>query len=187
MAYQVDGDGQLLAVPAEAQERIDDDEPRLWGAAQLIKEHTIVLHWLGRQVNRWRKGSLADYPINWKVSSWTIEAELSDKARQGLDRATEHMDELARLARREGIVLTVAVYPWPDQIYHRDRESRHVDHWRAWARRHGAHFIDHFPCFVGDGDPIDVIDRYYIRGDVHWNREGHKLVAERFLKSYRGR
>jgi hypothetical protein len=35
-----------------------------------------------------------------------------------------------------------------------------------------------------DQDPKEVIRRYYIQGDIHWNEEGHRLVAGRLLEKW---
>ena len=32
---------------------------------------------------------------------------------------------------------------------------------------------------------VDVIGRYFIPGDVHWNADGHALVASHFLSVWR--
>jgi hypothetical protein len=104
--------------------------------------------------------------------------------REGLETAREDMDRLRGVLRGHGIPLTVAVYPWPDQVLHRDRESRQASFWRHWAADNGAGFIDYFPRFI-DGTPArEVLDRYFIPGDVHWNEAGHRLIAEGFLEYY---
>ena len=97
--------------------------------------------------------------------------------RAGLEKAQHHMDLLAELLAAHGIRLTVAVYPWPDQILLRDHPSRHETVWRAWAARRGAGFIDCFPSFMA-GDPKEVVDREFIGGDIHWNELGHRRVAD---------
>ena len=104
--------------------------------------------------------------------------------REGLELARENMDRLLGLLRKKGIGLTIAVYPWPDQIRHHDRDSKQVVFWSRWAKDNGVGFIDYFPRFIDGAPPREVLDRYFIPGDVHWNEAGHRIIAEGFLEYY---
>jgi hypothetical protein len=90
------------------------------------------------------------------------------------------MDELVGALRRHGVSLTIAVYPWPEQIRAGDVDSRQARFWKRWAAAHGADFIDYFPQFTGAPAPA-LIRRYFIPGDFHWNAEGHRLIARGYL------
>ena len=115
-------------------------------------------------------------------SAWTLSpVAMRRYGRDGLSRASEHMTRLAELLRRRGIPLTVAVYPWPQQLLWDDRDSLQVRHWREWAAREGAGFIDLFETFFDAVDAQgrdDVIRQYFIAGDTHWSAPGHRLVAD---------
>ena len=120
-----------------------------------------------------------------RAGLWTVQDDVfAAYGREGLELARENMDRLYALLQPRGIRLTVAVYPWPDQIRHRDLHSRQVTFWSAWAAAHGAGFIDYFPRFIGGAPADEVLDRYFIHGDVHWNEDGHRLVADGFLEYY---
>jgi hypothetical protein len=120
-----------------------------------------------------------------RAGLWTVhDEEFEAYGREGLELARENMDRLHDLLRKHGIALTVAVYPWPDQIRHRDLKSKQVTFWSEWAASHGAGFIDHFPQFIDGLPAAEVLDRYFIPGDVHWNEDGHRLIAEGFLEHY---
>ncbi|HVO10609.1 MAG TPA: SGNH/GDSL hydrolase family protein [Vicinamibacteria bacterium] len=111
-------------------------------------------------------------------AGWTFDASLmAEYGQAGLARARERMDALAALLAGRGIRLTVAVYPWPDQVLMRDRASLQARVWREWASAHGAAFLDYFPVFITDEPPQETVRRYFIPGDVHWNEAGHRLVA----------
>jgi hypothetical protein len=78
----------------------------------------------------------------------------------------------------ERIGLTVAVYPWPDQVLLGDRDSIQAAYWRAWAAENKTGFLDYFPLFVGVGDPRETVRRDFIAGDIHWNEAGHRVIAD---------
>lgn len=123
----------------------------------------------------------------WETGRWTIDPDLFEKyGRPGLAQMTTYMNRLRELLNRHGIKLTVAVYPWPVQIREKDLESVQAEHWRDWCRHHHIDFINYFPVFIDpdEKDPQKVIDRYFIPGDVHWNREGHELIARIFCRHF---
>lgn len=127
------------------------------------------------------RGGMGDH-----LSSWTYDQEKFEKyAKAGLEKASRHMDALAKLLSDKGVGLTVAVYPWPNQILHKDLKSRQVTHWRDWAAQSGAGFMNLFPLFINSEEPEKVIDRYYLKHDVHFNEEGSALVAAAFLKKFK--
>lgn len=110
---------------------------------------------------------------------WTIDAVLYDKfAAFGLAKAAAMMDRLLVLLRERRIDLTIFVYPWPDQIVAGDRDSVQVRFWRQWAATREVGFVDLFPLFLDAGPAAEVLSRYVIRRDFHWNEAGHALVAD---------
>lgn len=111
---------------------------------------------------------------------WSVDPESwAAWGRDGLRVSAERMDRLALLLKARDIKLTVAVYPWPDQIYAGDRESAQVKFWREWARTRQVDFVDLFPPFFTGDDAMATIGRFYLKGDFHWSPEGHRLIADR--------
>jgi len=85
--------------------------------------------------------------------------------------------KLYYVCAKNNINLTIVVYPWPEQIFSKDLDSIQVNFWRKFCETHSISFINLFPYFINETDPQDVYNKYFINGDVHWNQEGHKLVA----------
>jgi hypothetical protein len=122
-----------------------------------------------------------------RACAWTVDSQAFEEyGRAGVEKAQHHMDLLADLAAAHGFRLTVAVYPWPDQILARDHPSRQEAVWRDWAARHGAGFITCFPSFM-QGDAREIVRREFIGGDIHWNEAGHRRVADVVLAYFRAR
>ena len=101
--------------------------------------------------------------------------------RRGLENASRHMTMLHEILREQKIKLTVVVYPWPDQIFQHETESRQVTHWRGWAARQEVDFLDLFPAFIDERDPETVIREHFIPMDIHWNQRGHDLIRAKLL------
>jgi lysophospholipase L1-like esterase len=178
---------------------------RLKRFQEFLESRTLLLGWLSgtaslqyQQRMHWTRGDapqggagsgpLPSRGIGHHHALWTIDDAYYDEyGRSGLASETQALDRLAALATKHGLALTVVVYPWPDQIWHRDRDSRQVGHWRAWSEAHGVRFANLFPTFIPDTpgfDPAATIREYYIQDDVHWNRAGHALVGSSFLGWY---
>jgi lysophospholipase L1-like esterase len=112
----------------------------------------------------------------------------SAEMEEGLRLAVQHMQQLADLCRARGIRLSVVIYPWPRQLYLRQRKNVHVRTWQAFALRNGVEFIDLFYDFMPPkADPEAAYRRFFIRGDVHWSAAGHAVVAERLLHIFANR
>lgn len=123
-----------------------------------------------------------------KFSVWTVDkAKYQEYGRDGIELAAKRMSMLAELAKRHGIKLTVGVYPWPDQIMHRDIDSIQVKFWRDWADKRGAGFVNLFPLFINGADPTEVITKNYFQHDFHFNAAGHALVGKYLLQELAGR
>lgn len=122
--------------------------------------------------------------LNHHHALWTVNQPLFEAyGRQGLANESKYLSMLAKLLKSRNIKMTLAIYPWPDQLWHNDRNSKHVVHWKTWAEQNGVSMINLFPAFfdANPKDPAKTIREHYIRGDVHWNQGGHRLVANALL------
>ena len=99
-------------------------------------------------------------------------------AERGIDLAIAHMSSLADLCAQRDIPLTLVIYPWPANILAGELDHPQVDLWRDFAEARSLLFVNLFPVFILNGmDPQETVDRYFIPGDVHWNKDGNALIA----------
>ena len=118
----------------------------------------------------------------WKYGWPDYEGEFQPFVETGLAKAKQEMTGIADLLKGRGIRLTLVVYPWPAQVRSGSRPSRVEQEWSAWARKNGADFLSLFPVFVNDQPAEQVIGKFYIRNDGHWNEHGHGQVAASLLR-----
>jgi len=169
-----------------------------WGIQDFVFEYTglvkniwIVIEniqeYLGEDPDGLRAQEDKKYGTNRHRSLWTIREDVfTEYGRGGVQRAIEHMDTLYDLLEQQHIGMTVAVYPWPDQIMNHDLESRQVGIWREWAKQHSVTFLNFFPYFIKpDSDPKSLLSKYFIEGDIHWNEKGHQLMAQALMGQLR--
>jgi lysophospholipase L1-like esterase len=120
---------------------------------------------------------------------WTIDPDAAGfgemGVKGGIAKEIAYMDRLKHLADEQRIKLSVAVYPWPDQLDYDRESSRQVKIWHDWcAQRSCAHFVDHFEDFFAyKRNHPDWRERLFIRGDIHFTREGHRIIADRLLRT----
>ncbi len=200
--YRVDPDGRLVVPPPEKKPATARIGRVLRDNSAVARLVSIVADTVGAVVDygtrRLEIAKRAGKPV-WDVdamdmwvywvtrlgvSAWTYDdAHWQAFGKLGRARAAADMEGLLALLRKRGIPLVVAVYPWPDQLYHDPDAPRHQGFWRDWSAARGVPFVSLFPAFT-EAKPEDVLKRYFIPFDFHWNAEGHKLVAETFLKQY---
>lgn len=110
---------------------------------------------------------------------------LEEWGREGLALCEQYIKEIHKLCAQHGIRLTVVVYPSPYQLTAANLAGIPVTFWQEFAEKHGIGFLNLFPVFIGNEPPEIVYPKYFIKGDVHWNETGNRLVAEAVLKHIR--
>jgi hypothetical protein len=109
---------------------------------------------------------------------WTLDPKLLDSwGRRGLEIAGANLDKLVGLCRHWRCRVTLMVYPWPDNIVEKDRDSLQVRHWRDWSAARGVRFVDGFAPFFTE-PAQETLRRYYIEGDVHFTPAGNRLIYD---------
>ncbi len=119
------------------------------------------------------------WSIDNRKSLWTVDDKYyKGYGEAGLKKAKLNIKRLKALLDKHHIKLTLAVYPWPAQIFYNDLDSIQVREWRKFCQENGIDFINLFPEFIKKGqDNRQSILDFYIPNDMHWNERGHLKVA----------
>lgn len=112
------------------------------------------------------------------VGDWLYDENFRELAMKGIELGQENILRLNDICTKHGIRLTIAVQPWHSQIKKRKISDDYTENWRMFAEKNKIGFINLYPVFINEENPQAVIKKYYIKNDNHWNREGHKRVAE---------
>lgn len=118
-------------------------------------------------------------------SNWTFINE-TENIKLGIKNSINHMNELYSYLAEKNISLSVAIYPHPGQILHDKKESKQVKIWQNFCENKCKYFINYFPIFFDELDsnkPKKIIDKYYIKNDIHFNYEGNLIIYNK-LKNY---
>jgi len=186
ISYAYDNNGNVIESPTSNVEELNKFDERF---KRFITEETILLSNLRIFIRNFKKSNTflykteKDDALNIFRAMWTHDDQAYEQyGRKGIQLAIKRMDKLSLLLKQHNIKLTIAVYPWPDQIVYGDLNSKQVTVWRGWAKKHAVGFINLFPAFITDEKAEEILRRYYIFGDAHWNKTGHELVAKRTLE-----
>ena len=192
--YDFDPHGNVIGLQ-DKPEPIDADVGRRPRVRSVVIDNSVILKFLDvvphaffdpdpdyGACRTWNKQALAAM-TDLERSLWTMnETVFAKYGSRGLDNGRQNMERLRRLLESNGIPLTIVVYPWPDQIYYRDTDSKQVTFWKKWTGENNVAFVNMFPYFVNREDPEAVIGRYFIPCDMHLNEQGHRLFANAFLR-----
>lgn len=128
-------------------------------------------------------------------SAWTSNSETPGYgeigAEGGLEIAVHKMTALSELLTKHGAVMSVAVYPWPQQLREmeetRGAQSQQSKVWSHFCESRCNFFLDYFPVFsalVADSDYRQVYESFYIEDDVHFNKQGNALLSEALVEKF---
>jgi lysophospholipase L1-like esterase len=117
--------------------------------------------------------------------TWTYDENTRKKwGGKGCSLAIDNMDKLYRLCQQHNIKLTIAVYPWPGEILRNNINSINISLWKEFCNKRGITFLNCYPYFINGGQPSNIVEKYYISGDIHFNLEGNKLMAQAWLDHF---
>ena len=99
---------------------------------------------------------------------------------EGLNKEQNSMGQIARMSKDHGAKLLVVIYPWLEQIDAGKIPSRAEEIWAKWSQSENVALLNFFPVFVPMGKEYEK--KYCLKGDGHWNSEGHRFVAQALLE-----
>ena len=83
--------------------------------------------------------------------------------------------------------MSLAIYPWPQQLLNDNVNSKHVKMWKEFCVSKCENFINFFPFFFDEikkNSFIEIYKKYYFWNDVHFNIKGNEVIAKKLLKIY---
>lgn len=132
--------------------------------------------------SEFRDADLLNNPDFHHVSRWLDDEKFRNLALTSLEIGQSNIEMLKQLCDKREISLTISVHPWPEQILKGDTTNLFVESWRSFAQEQEIGFINLYPLFINEVNPVLVASQNYIHQDNHWNENGHRLVAGKFLE-----
>jgi len=110
---------------------------------------------------------------------WTFNEEKFQEIKKGLKKSDYYLKKLFSLLKENSIKSHLIIYPWPTQIEFGD--TKHINYWKKFALENKINLIDLYDEFSSEM-PKDFILNNFIYGDIHWNKEGTKIVFDALFK-----
>ena len=81
---------------------------------------------------------------------------------------------------------SLAIYPWPQQLIYDDIDSLQVIYWGKFCKKYNCknfyNFFEDFFQLVDEKSLNYVLLNYYFYTDIHFNRNGNNIIAEKLIK-----
>ena len=106
-------------------------------------------------------------------SAWTFDNKIFKNYEEGLAKSEIYLNKLIKILREKNVEINFVLYPHPSQIYYKD--LYHLPFWKTWAKKNNLNLISLYPDFDGK-DKRKIILETFIYGDLHWNKNGTKIV-----------
>lgn len=130
--------------------------------------------------------------INNSRASWTYDYNENNfnglEYEQSLNIILDNMYRLSSLLKKNKINLHIFVYPWPGTLANDKRVNKHSEIWESFCKSNCKSFFNLNNIFFEKNDKIGfekTYKNYYIKNDVHFNEEGHSLIAEFMIKNFK--
>ena len=114
---------------------------------------------------------------NHDLSIWNL------YGKKGRKLADFYLSELQNICDNNKIKLSLVIYPWPIHIYYGYDPAFHRNYWKEWSKKRNIQFIDLFDYFKTE-KPEKTINDFFISGDIHWNKRGHRYIYEIMMNEY---
>lgn len=123
--------------------------------------------------------------INHPQNIWTFDEKSYLKyGKKGLIKSKNNLDKIYKYSLDNNFKFYLVIWPSTDQIYYNDTNSIHRKYWKKWSDEKKIKLID-LNKFFFEKEKKETIKKYFIPGDTHWNKYGHKLIYENLSKEIR--
>ena len=144
-----------------------------------------LMNFLKQQIRKVKKRIKPEnyiYRRNFQRSSWTyLENNFTDN--QGINNAINYMTKLSNYLNNRNIKLSIGVYPHPATLLYDTENSLQVKIWSDFCEENGCeNFINLFPTFFSKKSYMqdsEIIDKYYIKQDIHFNESGNQEIFDK--------
>ncbi len=125
-----------------------------------------------------------DLMINHSFGKWSYDkSEIYSvkKIDYSLKKNSKYIQKIINLANKNKSKIIFVLYPWPGHIYQEQINNKYNEYWTNFFINKDVDLVNLnsiFFKFLKSKSSKEIILQYYILGDVHFNKEGHKLIFQ---------
>ena len=98
-----------------------------------------------------------------------------------------YVEQIYKILKKKNIKFSLAIYPWPQNFINKKNNSFYRSEWKTFCQNRCTNFLDYFEDFnnnvVKNGYDA-VYEKFYINNDVHFNKMGNILIADKIIKTF---
>ncbi|MDC1148210.1 hypothetical protein OAT00_00885 [Pelagibacteraceae bacterium] len=117
--------------------------------------------------------------LNIDRGAWTKDEGKFKEVKSGIEKTKFNLKRLFKLLNENNIESRLIIYPWPIQIYYGDEYHQKI--WEKFSKENKINFVNLYSAFDSK-DKKKIILNNFILGDIHWNKQGNKTIANEILK-----
>jgi len=129
-----------------------------------------------------------DLKAKWTYSNSNLIQGYDIGINEGHKIMTDQMIILYEILRQNNIKMSLAVYPWPQQLQNDNEYSIHVQIWEEFCKNRCEYFINYFPFFFNEIKKTSFLEtykKYYFKNDPHFNQKGHEVLALKLIEIFK--
>ena len=111
--------------------------------------------------------------------AWTRDEDKFKEVKSGIEKTKFNLKRLFKLLDENNIESRLIIYPWPTQIYYGDKYHQKI--WEKFSKENKINFVNLYSAFDSKDKKKIILDNF-ILGDIHWNKQGNKIIANEILK-----
>lgn len=111
--------------------------------------------------------------------AWTRDEDKFKEVKSGIEKTKFNLKRLFKLLDENNIESRLIIYPWPTQIYYGDEYHQKI--WEKFSKENKINFVNLYSAFDSKDKKKVILDNF-ILGDIHWNKQGNKIIANEILK-----
>lgn len=96
-----------------------------------------------------------------------------------------YIDQIYKILEEKNIKFSLAIYPWPQNLINTQNNSFYRKEWKEFCQNKCEYFIDYFDEFIDEVNNIGfekVYEKYFFWNDVHFNKKGNLLIANKIIE-----
>jgi hypothetical protein len=129
------------------------------------------------------------YKRNYDRAEWTYNLSSSSYGEMGVENSIKKsiklLEKTHKLLKKNNIDLSIVAFPQPSQILYDKEDSLHVEMLKNFCVERCKEFVNLYPIFFKFKNSMsdnDIIKKFYLKGDMHLNKEGNKIIAAKIIK-----
>lgn len=129
------------------------------------------------------------YKYEYERANWTYNTSSPGYGELGVQKSIKKSMKLLEktydLLKKNNIELSVVIFPQPSQILYDKQESLHVEIFRNFCEKKCVEFVNLYPVFFKYKNSLsdnEIIRKFYLKGDMHFNKEGNKIIAKKIIE-----